>query len=153
MRKRSIGKWILAVSILGCGAMVSPADDSNDKLTGLPVHSGMSFTQEVDSPICGRKAKINLYIVPFDFKSNTAPAMADYVTWYKAQLKGFHYFHKSWDDRPQELFYSADGTKGVTLTGVPKGDALFAVSYASISPGLTAHEMEAFNPQTNRSCK
>ncbi|HUI41727.1 MAG TPA: hypothetical protein VL523_07145 [Terriglobia bacterium] len=152
MRKRSIVKWILAASILGCCAVTSLAGESNDKLTGLPLHPGMNFAEELNSPICGKKTKNNLYMVPFNFKSNSSPAMADYLTWYKAQLKGFHYFHRIWDNRPQEMFYAADGTKGVTLTGVPKGNTVFTVSYLSFSPGLTTHEMEAFSP-TNLSCK
>ena len=152
MRKRSIGKWILAASILGCGAVASPAGDSNDKLTGLPLHPGMNFSQELNSPICGKKTRNNLYIVPFDFKSNTTAPMADYLAWYKAQLKGFQYFHRSWDDRPQEMFYSADGTKGVTITGIPKENTVYAVSYLTFSPGLTTHEMEVVDPK-NPSCK
>jgi hypothetical protein len=126
--------------------MATRAGDSNDTLTAIPLHPGMTFQQEVDSPICGKKAKINLYNAPY------TATMADYVTWYKTQLKGFHYFHQNWDNRPQEVFYSADGTKGVTLTGVPKGDKVFAASYASISPGLNTHEMQVFSP-TNPSCK
>jgi len=146
VRNRLGGKWILAAAILGCGVTAALAGDSSDRLTALPLHPGMTFSQEVDSPICGKKAKVNLYYLPY------TATMADYVAWCKAQLKGFHYFHQNWNNRPQEVFYSADGTKGVTLTGVPKADGVFAASYASISPGLTTREMEAFRPM-NPSCK
>lgn len=146
MCNRLSGRWIVAIAIFGFGATASLAGDANDKATGLPLHPGMTFDQEVDSSVCGRKAKIYLYDVPF------SAVMTDYVPWYQAQLKGFHYVHQTWSDRPQEMFYSADGTKGVTLTGVPRGSKVFAASYLSVSPGLTAHEMEAFSP-SNPSCK
>ena len=146
MRNRLSGKWIVPIAIFGFGVTASLAGDANDKATALPLHPGMTFQQEVDSPVCGRKARIYLYDVP------SGASMADYLAWYKAQLKGFRYFHQTWDNRPQEMFYSADGTKGVTLTGMPEGGEVFSASYLSVAPGLTAHEMAAFSP-SNPSCK
>jgi len=137
---------MIAIAVLGFSATAGMAGDASDKATGLPLHPGMTFDQEVSSDVCGRKAKIYLYDVAF------GASMADYLPWYKEQLKGFHYVHQTWSNRPQEMFYSADGTKGVTLTGVPQGSKVFAASYLSVSPGLTAHEMEAFSP-SNPSCK
>jgi len=143
---------LLAASILICGALASLAGDPNDTLTGLPVHPGLNFAEKLDSPICGKKTQNNLYMAPFDFKLNTWPHLDDYLAWYKAKLIGFRYLHRSWDGRPQEMFYSGDGTKGVTLTGVTKSPSIYSVSYLSFSPGLTVREMESFSP-TNLSCK
>lgn len=152
MRRQSIEKWIFAASILGCCALASPAGGSNDKLTGLPLHPGMNFSQELDSPICGKKTRNDLYVVPFDFKAKTTAPLAEYLAWYKARLNGFRYFHRSWNDNPQEMFYSADGTKGVTVTGAAKYGTVISVSYLTFSPAMTPHEMEAFSPK-NLKCK
>lgn len=141
-------RLLFAISV--CGALVlslpSLAGESNDELTGLVLHPGLSFQQEVKSSICGNAAQMNLYDTPGD------TSLAEYITWYKQQLKGFHYVHKVWMERPQEMFYAPDGTKGVSITGVAGGDDVFAVTYMKVSSKLTTHQMDAFSPD-NPSCK
>jgi hypothetical protein len=141
-------KVLAVTALLTCRALTFPAlaGESNDKLTTLPLHPGITFQQEVDSPICGKKAQINIYHAPY------TETLAEYLSWYKDHLKGFHYFHQSWNHRAQEMFYSPDGTTGVSLTGNAVGAGVFSASYLKMSAALTTHEMEAFSPD-NPSCK
>ena len=122
------------------------AADATEKLTGLPIHEGLQFQQEVNSPVCGKAASMNLYDAPPD------ASLAEYVAWHKQQLKNFHYVHKVWDDRAQELFYSPDGSRGVGITGTPDGTRVFAVTYMKFSSTLTAHQEDSFSP-ANPGCK
>ncbi|MBZ5688054.1 MAG: hypothetical protein LAP86_23820 [Acidobacteriia bacterium] len=135
---------LLGVTIMG--SAITFAAQSTEKLTGLPLHQGLSFPQELDSPVCGKAAKMNLY----DSPSNAS--LDEYVGWYKQQLKNFHYVHKVWDNRAQELFYSPDGSKGIGITGTPDGKGVFAVAYMKLSSNLTTHQEDAFSP-SNPSCK
>ena len=137
------GALALGSIALACHAFAS---DSTDRLTGLPLHAGLTFQQEVDSPVCGKKAQMNL------FDASADATLSEYIAWYKGQLKGFHYVHKVWSERAQEMFYSPDGTKGVAITGSPSGPGVFAVTYLKISVPLTTHQMDAFDP-SNPSCK
>ena len=91
-------------------------------------------------------ARINLYDIP-----NTA-TLAEYVAWYKSQLSGFHYIHKMWDGRAQEMFYSPDGSKGVTITGNAVDSGAFAAAFMSMPGKLTKQQMDAFSPN-DPSCK
>ena len=63
MLDRIVVKGLVVTVLLTCSALAFPvlAGDSNDKLTTLPLHSGLAFQQEVDSPICGKKAQ-NQYL-------------------------------------------------------------------------------------------
>jgi hypothetical protein len=119
---------------------------SNDQLTGLALHDGLTFQQEVDSPICGKKAQINIYNAP------PAGTLAEYLAWYKDHLENFHYVHKIWNKRAQDMFYSPDGLTGTSITGSAVGPGVFSVSYLKMSVRLTAHDMDVFSP-TNPSCK
>lgn len=132
----------VAAVVWGCSLFLLPtfAGSTNEKLTDLPLYAGLSFDQQVNSTICGKKAQINLYDAPANSK------LADYITWYKAKLPGSHYVHMIWDNRPQEAFYSADGSRGVSLTGLPHGPGVFAVAYMHMATNLTPHEMDTFNP-------
>lgn len=135
--------------LLACvviAAVMAFAAESTEKLTGLPLHQGLSFPQEVKSPVCDKNATMNLY--------DAAPGarLEEYVAWYKQQLKNFHYVHKVWDNRAQELFYSPDGSKAVGITGIPDGNGVFAVAYMKLSSNLTVHQEDAFDP-ANPTCK
>jgi hypothetical protein len=128
------------------GSLTAVGAETNDKLTGLPLHEGLNFQQEVDSFVCGKKANMNLYDAPF--KSS----LEEYIAWHKQQLKDFHYVHKVWSDRAQEMFYSPDGSKGVGITGTPDGKRVFAVTYMKFSSNLTTHQEDLFDP-SNANCK
>jgi hypothetical protein len=148
MHFRTIGSltsaMLLAATLIG--STMSFAADSTEKLTGLPMHPGLQFQQEVDSSVCGKSASMNLYDASPD------ASLAEYVAWHKQQFKDFHYVHKVWDGRPQEMFYSPDGSKGVGITGTPDGERVFAVTYMKFSSNLTAHQEDSFSP-ANPGCK
>jgi hypothetical protein len=148
MSHRLAGRTLAFVAVFGCLLVSSPsiAADSSEKLTSLPLHPGLTFQQEQDAPVCRTKAQINIYNAP------STATLAEYLTWYERQLKGFHHVHKTWSERAQETFYSPDGSKGVTVTGSKGGARVFAVSYMKMSANLTVHEMDAFGPD-NPSCK
>ena len=143
MRRTSLVGVVIGCALLLLGA---GAADSKDKLTGLPLHPGLTFQQEQDAPVCGKKAQINIYNAPFDAK------LADYVAWCTGEFKGFRHVHKVWSERPQEMFYSPDGSRGVSITGGKGTPRVFAVSYMKMSANLTTREMDAFGPD-NPSCK
>lgn len=148
MHFRTIGSFtslmLLATAVIG--STIGFAAGSSEKLTGLPMHKGLAFPQEVDSAVCGKSAKINLY--------DAAPdaTLDEYLAWYKQQLKSFHYVHKVWDDRAQEMFYSPDGSRGISITGTPDGKGVFDVGYIKLSSNLTTHQEDAFEP-SNPGCK
>jgi hypothetical protein len=50
------------------------------------------------------------------------------------------------------MFYSADGSKGVSITGIQDGEGVFNVVYLKMSSRLTTHQEDAFDP-SNPSCK
>lgn len=79
-------------------------------------------------------------------------SFAEYVAWYKQQLKNFHYVHKVWDNRAQELFYSPDGSTGVGITGIPDDNGVFAVAYMKFASNLTVYQEDVFSP-SNPGCK
>lgn len=135
---------LLACAVIA--SMMAFAAESAENLTGLPLHQGLSFQQEVKSSVCGKNAAINLYDTSLD------TSLEEYVAWYKQQLKNFHYVHKVWDNRAQELFYSPDGSKAVGITGIPDGKGVFAVAYIKLSSNLTVHQEDAYSP-ANPTCK
>ena len=137
---------VMLLAAAAIGSTMGFAADSNEKLTGLPMHKGLAFPQEVDSAVCGKSATMSLYDAPPD------ASLEEFVGWYKQQLKNFHYVHKVWDNRAQELFYSPDGSKGVGITATPDGKRVFAVAYMKFSSNLTTHQEDAFEP-SNPSCK
>lgn len=140
---------LASLMLLGAAVIASVttfAAEPAEKLTGLPLHPGLVFPQEVNSPVCGKSAKVSLY----DASPNAT--LAEYTAWYKQQLKNFHYVHKVWDGRPQELFYSPDGSKGIGITGTPDGTRVFSVAFMKLSSNLTTHQEDAFDP-SNPSCR
>ncbi len=135
-------------SALGCGilcvisGMTAAAGAGADPL----IRPGMYGDAPIHTKICGKKAEITIYGVPLSAKT------AEYLSFYKTQLKNYHYVHQTWQNRAQESLYSPDGTRGVSLTSVQNGEQLDSVSFATIEGGLTTHQMDAFSP-TNGDCK
>ena len=148
MHFRTIGSltsvMLLATAVIG--STMGFASDSGEKLTGLRMHPGLSFQQAVNAAVCGKRAVVNLYDASPD------ASLSEYVAWHKQQLKGFHYVHKVWDERAQEMFYSPDGSRGISITGNPDGKGVFDVGYIKLSSNLTTHQEDAFAP-VNSSCK
>jgi hypothetical protein len=122
------------------------AADATDKVTGLPLHPGLALQQQLKSSICGHPADMTIYDAP------GAATLAEYMTWYRDQLKDSHHVHQVWSQRAQEQYYSADGLRGVSLTASKVGPGVFAVTYMKMSVALTTKQMEAFGP-SNPSCK
>lgn len=148
MKDRVSERALVMAALLGSALLSAAAiaAESTEKSTGLPLHPGLGFQQELTSPVCGKDAQMDLYDPP-----RTA-TLAEYVSWYKEHLNGFHYVHKEWSKRAQEMFYSPDGSKGVSLTGSPSGPGVYAVTYMKMPVKLTTHQMDAFDP-SNPSCK
>jgi hypothetical protein len=150
---KTIATKSLLLAILVAGLALSriaqAADSAKDPGNGLPLAPGLiAGGQPIKATICKKQANIKRYHVSFGLNDTAAES----VSWYKAHLPGYHYFHQIWLGRPQELFYSPDGTKGVNIVGNSNNDKVLSISYLSIHPGLTEHEMAAFSP-TNASCK
>jgi hypothetical protein len=145
-------KLFPALVIVGCLSFALKGQTANlatDPLSGLPLLPGMTASNDpIKVGICKKQGQVNQYSLPYD----TTETVAKDVAWYKSHLSGFHYFHATWIDHPQDLFYSPDGTKGVNVTGSKSSDRVFSISYLVIKPGLTEHEMAVFSP-SNASCK
>jgi hypothetical protein len=133
-----------AVSLIAV-ALAVHGTESTDPSTGLPLHPGLGSPQEVDSPICHSRSKMNLY---YGAREAT---MAEYVAWYKAKLDGYRFVSLSWSNRTHNGFYSPDGTKLVSLTGKPQGDGVYTVNYVAITPALKPSEIGKFSP-SNPQC-
>jgi hypothetical protein len=65
---------ILGATLIGSATAFGA--DSNDKKTGLPLHPGLTFQQEVDSFVCGKKASMNIYDTP------AGASLEEYMTWH-----------------------------------------------------------------------
>jgi hypothetical protein len=161
MMIKTNGCWLaVAVTVVLVFGTAWRAADQTDKLTGLPLHPGLTFQQEIDAALCGHKAQMNAYDAPGTTYGPYGPAnasapratLAEYVSWYRSHVKDAHYVHQFWDNRAQETFYSADGLSGVSITGSPSDDGVFAVTYVKMSAPLTTKQMDAFAP-SNPTCK
>jgi hypothetical protein len=148
MSFRALGKLTSLVLLGGAimGPVIATAAETNEKLTGLPRHEGLTFQQEVDSFVCGKKANMNIYDAPF------TASLEEYMAWHKQHLKNFHHVHKAWSNRAQELFYSPDGSSGLSITATADGKRVFAVTYMKLSTNLTTYQEDAFDP-SNSGCK
>ena len=138
--------FVVALFITMTSGLSVLAQETKESHTSLPLHPGLTFQQEVDGPVCGKKAAINIYDAPL------SATLAEYISWYKEHMKGAHYVHKMWSNRAQEMFYSPDGLSGVTITGSPSRPGVFAVSYLKMSTPITTHQMDLFAPN-NTTCK
>jgi hypothetical protein len=140
---------LAAISGLALCLQAQTPDAAKDPMSRLPLHPGLTARNEpMRVTICKKQAQVNQYQLPFSIQET----ISDGVAWFKVQLPGYRYYHTTWNDRPQELFYSPDGTKGVNVIGTPTTDKVFQISYLVIQPGLTEHEIAAFSP-ANPSCR
>ncbi len=151
-RQHMVAKSLLLATLvagLALPLIAQAADSAKDPGNGLPLAPGLIAGEHpIKATICKKQANIRQYYVSFGLNDTSAKSAA----WYKAYLPGYHYFHQIWIGHPQELFYSPDGTKGVNIVGNSNDDKILSISYLSIQPGLTEHEMAAFSP-THASCK
>jgi hypothetical protein len=155
-KNMKLGSKSVAAIVLGISAFASAATLSQDPLTGLPLipatnapFGGNEPTKIPDSQICKSKAQSDYYAV---FKSKVSVTL----NWYASRLAGFHKAHAFASGRSQDVFYNADGTMVVAVTG-QKGNAgedtdTYGVSYTRLQPGLSEKEIIGLN-QHNIVCK
>jgi len=125
---------------------------TNDPLTGLPVipttvtkYGGNEPTKLPDAMVCKSKMQGNMYpLIYYIFSKNYSKAnatVAATVAWYALHLTGFKTAHGSDSARSQDVFYNADRTIVVIVTGSPgaKGEnpAAYSVAYERYQPGLS----------------
>jgi hypothetical protein len=125
---------------------------TKDPLTGLPVipttvtrNGGNEPTKLPDARVCKSKMQGNLYpliyyIFAKDYnKTNATVASTD--AWYASHLTGFKKVHGYDSTRSQDVYYNADRTILVTVTGSPgakdENTAAYGVSYERFQPGLS----------------
>jgi hypothetical protein len=134
------------ITILTFTLPAGAASPANDPVSGLPLPPDLRASNDaIDLNICGHPGKANQYLM----RSST---VAIEIAWFKAHLAGYKLYHAFWDNRSQDTFYSADGTKGVTITGIPGSDTVFSLMYLRFATGLTEHQRASFSP-SNPSCK
>jgi hypothetical protein len=142
--------------VLAFSTLAAAATLSKDPLTGLPLIpatsgpiGGNEPTKIPDSQICKSKVQSEYYPV---FNSKVSVTL----NWYASRLTGFHKSHAFADGRSQNVFYSADGTTAVAVTGARGKDGedteTYAVSYTRFQPGLSEKEIIGLN-QHNIVCK
>lgn len=125
---------------------------TNDPLTGLPVipttvtkYGGNEPTKLPDAMVCKSKMQGNMYpLIYYIFSKNYSKANASVeatVAWYALHLTGFKTAHGYDSKRSQDVFYNADRTILVIVTGSPgaKGENTdaYAVAYQRYQPGLS----------------
>jgi hypothetical protein len=121
---------------------------TKEPLTGLPIipAAGTDEPQKMpDATICKSKMQANLYSVgPFLFSkdtNNTTPKVSATVAWYAAHLTGFKKIHGYESERSQDIFYNADRTVLVIVTGSrgtkSEDTDVFGVAYEKYQPGLS----------------
>lgn len=131
-------------ALLGCALLLcnAQADTSGktDLATGLPLYPATSNKFDTGDPmriptsqLCKSKQVGDFYNV-YDAKVSAA------VAWCTAHLAGFHKAHGYAHDRSQDIFYNADGTCVVCVTGSPEKEgvdaAAYAITYMKYTPGL-----------------
>ncbi len=124
---------------------------TNDPLTGLAVipttvtkQGGNEPTKLPDAMVCKSKMQGNLYpLIYYIFSPHYSKAnatVAATVAWYSSHLSGFEQAHGYDSQRSQDIFYNADRTLVVIVTGSPgpKGENTdaYGVTYERFQPGL-----------------
>jgi len=125
---------------------------TEDPLTGLPVipttvtkDGGNNPTKLPDAMACKSKMQGNLYpliyyIFSKDYNKTNATVAAT-VAWYAAHLTGFKKVQGYDSGRSQDVFYNADRTILVIVTGSPgakrESTNAYGVTYERFQPGLS----------------
>jgi hypothetical protein len=138
----------VAIVVLGFSTLAAAKTLTTDPLTGLPLLPatagplGNEPTKMPDAQICKSQVQAEYYTVLHSKVSVT-------LSWYASRLPGFHKTHGFADGRSQDLFYSADGTTAVAVTGMRGKDGedtdTYAVSYTKFQPGLPAKTLIGMN--------
>jgi hypothetical protein len=111
---------------------------TTDSPTGLPLSPatdrGMNLGNEPTAmpgtTVCKSKTQAQFYSL---FHRTTDAVVA----WYTANLHGFKVANGTESDRAQVVFYKADGTVVVIVTGGPGTPNAYSVAYERYTPGLS----------------
>jgi hypothetical protein len=138
---------ILAATILFCmHATVSPAADSTDALSGLPVVPNSTKLRDPmqSYKYCGKNAQINVYMYSGSQDNNDdEDLVATAKAWY---VKAMPHANIYSSPTGQVTLVTADGSSAVILSGA-------FISFAHFSPGLTPAEMKILgNVPASRDC-
>ena len=138
LRKLAVATFALSVTLSASG---TPKLFTTDPLTNLPVHPatdsrfhlGNDPTRLPDSQYCKSKMQVDFYTV-YDTKVEAV------VAWYSARLNGFKKAHGYFNKRSKDIFYSADGTMIVDITGSigAPGESTdtYSLSFLRFQPGI-----------------
>jgi hypothetical protein len=93
-----------------------------------------------DGRVCQSGMQGNFYSIYNYFATEHSKTDA-VLAWYTSKLTGFRRFHGYDSKRSQDVFYNADGTTVVIVTGTPGADGVNtnsgAVAYERYQPGLS----------------
>jgi hypothetical protein len=131
----------VAIILLGFSTFAAAKILTTDPLTGLPLMPATANSlgnEPVTMPdweVCKSKVQSDSYSV---YNSKVSVTLK----WYAERLSGFQKAHGFVDGRSQDVFYSADGTTVVAVTGNQGKDGedteTYGVSYTRFQPGLPA---------------
>lgn len=132
---------------MSCGLILSALSHAAGRLepdTQLPLFPLVTAISKMEKPqhYCGKTVKLS----DADMSSNSKVAAV--VAWYSANLvdaKRYQVKVGGDSDRTQDTFFLPDGLREVTITGTPKSDAVYAISYGRFASALTSKEMAGFN--------
>jgi hypothetical protein len=138
---------ILVPTLVFCGlATATPAADSTDALSGLPV---VPNSQKLADPVqsykyCGKNAQVNVYFYTGSEDNNdNEDLVATAKAWYVKAMPHANLYSSS---SGQVTLVSVDGTSAVILSGS-------LISFAHFSPGLSPAEMKGLgNIPASREC-
>ncbi len=145
---------LIATTLVFClpNAVAQVKVFTNDPLTGLPVipttvtkDGGNEPKKLPDARVCKSKMQGNLYpLIYYIFSKDYSKANASVaatVAWYASHLAGFKMVHGYDSRKSQDIFYNAERTILVIVTGTPgaKGEntGAFGVAYQRYQPGLS----------------
>ncbi len=120
---------------------------ANDPLTALPLipatnamNRGNAPVKMPDGVVCKSKMQGNFYIIYNYFAKQNAKT-DETVAWYGTHLTGFKKVHGYGGGRSQDVFYNANGTILVIVTGNPgaptQNTFAHAVAYERYQPGIS----------------
>ena len=69
---------------------------------------------------------------------------AEAVAWYRAKLPSSRYLHSHVQGRDQDMFFTADGSREITITSKQNVDSIYAISFGLFEPSLTSAEAASF---------
>jgi hypothetical protein len=113
---------------------------TNDPLTGLPIPPSEDRMHLGNEPMKLDPAQMCKSTMTTNFYSPNGLKMNATATWFESKLSGFKKVSNWHVDRTTTVFYKADGTVAVALTGskAPQGQdtGVYAITYSTFAPPL-----------------